>query len=224
MNYGFEYFCGANVIVSVGNMPILEAAGISYQVQDSKMPLYGYSSRHYDAVASGQVIVSGTLLVNYVHQDYLFRAIELGSGGGTVAEQTGSTPPGPSGTSAELASLVRDYDQAAAFIQTMKAQYWNSGLTEGTFSSIVDSYNPFDVMGGVDLTIAFGEQNAERPYGRTASLLVDVHFTGRSTAIRIDEDVIVEAHDFFARDVFSLRNRPPGLPTDPEDPDSPTSL
>ena len=221
MRYGFEYFCGANVIVSVNSMPILEAAGISYQAQDSKMPIYGYSSRHYDAVASGQVIISGTLLVNYVHQDYLFRAIELGSGG-TVEEA--APVQGPSGTSADLSAIAGDYEQAAAFVQTMKSQYWNSGLTESTFSNIVDSFNPFDVSGGVDLTIAFGEQNDERPYGRTATLLVDVHFTGRSTAIRIDEDVIVEAHEFFARDVFSLRNRPPGLPVDPEDPDSAISF
>lgn len=220
--YGFEYFCGANVIVSVNSMPILEAAGISYQAQDSKMPIYGYSSRHYDAVASGQVIISGTLLVNYVHQDYLFRAIELGSGG--AAEEQVGTVQGPSGTSANLSAIAGDYEQAAAFVQAMKAQYWNSGLAESTFSNIVDSFNPFDVSGGVDLTIAFGEQNGARPYGRTATLLVDVHFTGRSTAIRIDEDVIVEAHEFFARDVFSLRNRLPGLPVDPEDPDSAVSL
>lgn len=213
--YGFEYFCGANVIVSVGNMPLLEAAGIQYEARDSKMPIYGYSSRHYDAVASGQVIVSGTLLVNYVHQDYLFRAIELSNGG--PAPDTGAVDP-ISGANADLSGMVGDYAQAQAFVENMKAQYWNSGLTESTFSPIVNSYNPFDISGGVDVTIAFGQQDTSRPAGKTAVLLVDLHFTGRSKAIRIDEDVIVEAYDFFARDVFSLRNRPPGLPVDPEDP------
>lgn len=221
-SYGFEYFCGANVIVSVNSMPILEAAGISYEARDSKMPIYGYSSRHYDAVAAGQVIVSGTLLVNYVHQDYLFRAIELGSGGGGGTDPVAqSTIPG---VSADLTGMVGDYAQSQAFVENMKAQYWNSGLTSSTFSPIVNSHNPFDVSGGLDLTIAFGQQSSGRPAGKTAVLLLDVHFTGRSKQIRIDEDAVVEAYDFFARDVFSLRNRPPGLPVDPGDPDSATSL
>jgi len=219
--FGFEYFCGANVIVSVNSMPILEAAGISYEARDSKMPIYGYSSRHYDAVAAGQVIVSGTLLVNYVHQDYLFRAIEL-STGGSAADDVASDPV--SGVGADLTGMVSDYAQSQAFVESMKSQYWNSGLTQNTFSPIVNSHNPFDISGGVDLTIAFGQQSAGRPAGKTAVLLVDVHFTGRSKAIRIDEDVVVEAYDFFARDVFSLRNRPSGLPVDPEDPNSPISF
>lgn len=211
--YGFEYFCGANVIVSVNDMPLLEAAGISYQAQDSKMPIYGYSSRHYDAVAQGQVIIQGTLLVNYVHQDYLFRAIELAGGGGGESQYTGEIVPG---VNADLTGLVADYAQAQSFITEMKRQYWDNELPDSSFSSVINSYNPFDIAGGVDIVIAFGRSSSAEPAGRTAALLTDVHFTGRSSAIRIDEDVIVEAYDFFARDVFSLRNRPPGLPVNPE--------
>ena len=61
-SHGFEYFCGANVIVSIEGLPLLEAAGISYDVTDSRMPLYGYSSRHYDAVAEGQVSPKKSLM------------------------------------------------------------------------------------------------------------------------------------------------------------------
>jgi len=77
MYYGFEYFAGANVTVKVGDMTILEASGISVDYQNSKRPIYGYSSRYFDAVAEGQSLVTGTLLVNYVHQDYLFHVIEM---------------------------------------------------------------------------------------------------------------------------------------------------
>ena len=215
MKYGFEYFCGANVIVSIGDMPVLEAAGISYEARDSKMPIYGYSSRHYDAVADGQVIVQGYILLNYVHQDYLFRAIELRNGSTTSAVNQ-EPIAGLEDVDFDFGGLAGDYAQAQQFITQMKQQYWNSQLQSGTFSPIVNSHNPFDVSGGVDITIAFGQQDASRPAGQTAALLVDVHFTGRSTEIKIDEDVIVEAHQFFARDVFSLRNRPPGMVINPE--------
>ena len=211
--YGFEYFCGANVIVSVAGMPLLEAAGISYQAEDSKMPIYGYSSRHYDAVADGQVIVRGTLLVNFVHQDYLFRAVQIALGQASAGDLVQPVLPGDQ---ADLAALSGDYEQAAAFVSAMKEQYWQAQQIDEPFSPIQDTYNPHDFFGGVDLTIAFGVQSAAAPAGKTAVFLSDVHFTGRSSAIRIDEDVVVEAYPFFARDVFSLKNHPAPIVGEPD--------
>lgn len=214
--YGFEYFCGANVTLSVEGLPLLEAAGITYEVTDSRMPIYGYSSRHYDAVAEGQVLVQGTILVNYVHQDYLFRAVQQAVG---QAEQTGTVQPVLAGDAEDLNALTQDYDTAVAFIENMKRQYWVSQLAgQEPFSPVLPTYSPHDILGGLDLTIAFGAQSASMPAGQTSVLLRDVHFRGRSMAIRIDEDVIVEAYPFFARDVFSLRNKPlaaqPGVSQD----------
>jgi hypothetical protein len=208
--YGFEYFCGANVVVSVEGLPILEAAGISYEARDSKMPIYGYSSRHYDAVAAGQVIIQGTLLINFVHQDYLFRAIQRGLGQRDGPNRTTTIPaPAIPGDAADLKALSKDFETASAFIQNMRDMYWTNKLAgELPFSEVVPSYSPHDIMGGLDLTIAFGEQSATRPAGTTAVRLRDVHFTGRGNVVKIDEDVIVESYPFFARDVYSLRNRP----------------
>jgi len=215
-SYGFEYFCGANVTLSVEGLPLLEAAGINYEVTDSRMPIYGYSSRHYDAVAEGQVLVQGTLLVNFVHQDYLFRAIQRAVG----QVERGEIPqPILPGDQEDLNALTQDYETAVAFIKNMKAQYWSAqNATQGNFSAVMPTYSPHDIVGGLDLTIAFGAQGSLMPAGQTSVLLHDVHFRGRSMAIRIDEDVVVEAYPFFARDVFSLRNKPlselPGVTQD----------
>lgn len=209
--YGFEYFCGANVVVSVKGMPLFEVAGIQYEGQDSKRPIFGYSSRHYDAVSAGQVLISGTLLVNYVHQDYLFRAIEVASGVGNAPPPTAPV----SATDVDLSAFAGDYERQTAFADTMDSQYWNQGLTTSNFSPVNNSHNPFDISGGVDITVTFGQQGTGKPAGKTSLRLTDVHFTGRSKAIRIDEDVIVEAYDFFARDIISLRNRPAGLSPGP---------
>ena len=66
-SFGYDYFCGANVYIKVNGQAAIEAAGISYQVQDSTSPIYGYSSRIFDAVAVGQKIVKGSLIINFVH-------------------------------------------------------------------------------------------------------------------------------------------------------------
>lgn len=200
--YGFEYFCGANVVVKVNGVPVLEAAGLSYNASDSKMPIYGYSSRHYDAVAQGQVLVRGRLLVNYVHQDYLFRVIESGQ---EILIPPSQAPISktPSINEESLKHLLKDDAEAAAFISKMKAKYFTA--EESTKPTA--RYNPFDISGGVDIMVVFGEQDDEsKPLGKTAVLLVDVHFVGRATSLEISEEAIVESYDFFARDVISLNN------------------
>ena len=74
----YEYFSGANVIIRVGGQPILEVAGISYQETDTQMPIYGYGSRFFDAVAPGQKLIRGSFVINFVRPDYLAYAIARG--------------------------------------------------------------------------------------------------------------------------------------------------
>ena len=76
--YPYEYFSGANIFITVDGQPVLEAAGISYTEMDSMQPIYGYSSRMFDAVAPGQKIIQGSLVINQVHNDYLFDSIVRG--------------------------------------------------------------------------------------------------------------------------------------------------
>lgn len=78
--YGYDYFCGANVFVNINGLPALETAGISYQVQDSTSPIYGYSSRIFDAVAIGQKIIRGSMIINFIQPHYLSMLVERGRG------------------------------------------------------------------------------------------------------------------------------------------------
>ena len=76
--YPYDYFCGANIFLTVDNQPLLEAAGISYNEMDSMQPIYGYCSRLFDAVAPGQKIIQGSIVINMVDPDYLFESIKRG--------------------------------------------------------------------------------------------------------------------------------------------------
>lgn len=75
--YGYSYFSGANCFVKLNGMPALEMAGISYQVQESTQPIYGYSSRIFDAVAMGQKIVRGNFVINFISPNYIARMIDV---------------------------------------------------------------------------------------------------------------------------------------------------
>lgn len=205
--YNFEYFCGANVVVAVEGLPLLEAAGLQYEMADSKMPLYGYSSRHYDAVAAGQVIVRGQLVVNFVHNDYLFRAIQLQNQGVPTDETPVITIPGaPVDVEVVARSIGSAGGAMEAQMQQARDMYWRSQEVPPKTSRFLDARNPHDIIGGVDITATFGQQGSFAPGGKTSVLLRDVHFTGRSNVIRIDEEVVVEVYPFFARNALSLRS------------------
>jgi len=211
--YGYEYFCGANVVVEVEGFPVLETAGISYSIQEGKMPLYGYSSRHFDSVARGQVIVQGSLIINYVHQDYLYKAIEQG----ILQNQAGGGPTLDLSTELEdqlfnereanraAFTVLEDYSENIALSDAFKNKFWRQD-TSGTPSSVSNNPNAHDSFGGLDIRITFGERFAtEGNIGDTGLVLQDVYFTGRSLPIQISEQVLVEEYQFFARDVRSLQ-------------------
>lgn len=67
--YPYKYFSGANVTVEIGNENAFECAGISFMVNESNQPVYGYASTLYDAVIPGRRIIQGSFVVNFVGKD-----------------------------------------------------------------------------------------------------------------------------------------------------------
>lgn len=193
MTYGYEYFCGANVVVELEGVPVYECVGLAYSVSESKIPIYGYSSRFFDAVARGQVLVQGKLLVNFVDEDYLKYVI--------LAKKTptGQQPVSPV-TGAEInMNLIgsgQDLEEIEGVAEELKRTYWGGPVSSGN----VPRGNPHDIYGGVDIKITFGDRNSETGFnGSTNCILKDVYFTGRAKTIQISEDVIIEEYSFFAR-------------------------
>jgi hypothetical protein len=216
-SFGYQYFCGANVVIEIEGFPLLEAAGMQYSISESKRPIYGYSSRHFDAVARGQVVVQGALIINYVHQDYLFRAIEQGisTSGltpnvdfGTIAAKEHEDQLANIQESSRLGSeLLLNYKDNVSLSEAFKNKHWSIVETEdpgNSFNSLLP--NPHDSFGGHDIRVTFGTRNESTGMlGDTGLILTDVYFTGRGVPIQIDENVIVEEYPFFARNIYSLR-------------------
>jgi hypothetical protein len=81
-NYNYEYFSGANVAISFKNVDadnlykeVIECAGLSYSIQNSQQPVYGYASTQFDAMLPGREIIQGNFVVNYIKPDYLLTDI-----------------------------------------------------------------------------------------------------------------------------------------------------
>lgn len=199
---GFEYFCGANVFVTIGDMPILEVAGLSVSISENKRPIYGYASRHFNAVARGNVLVQGQLLINYIHQDYLYHAIKLGMNEVSVAND-----PIEFNTNFDAMSAVsNDEVGSAQAMAELKRMYWNSG---GLLNSTIPNRNPHDAANGINLKVIFGDEGTELngSSGKVNYVISNLHFLGRSSVINISEDVLIESYSFIARDIIGI-NRP----------------
>lgn len=67
--YPYKYFSGANVQVTIGRDKLIECAGISFSVNESNQPAYGYASHLYDVVLPGRRIIQGTFVVNFQLED-----------------------------------------------------------------------------------------------------------------------------------------------------------
>ena len=74
--YEYDYFSGSQIGIYVGDVFVDDIASISFEIAQNKAPIYGYSSRFYDAIAEGTVIVQGELFVNYKEQGYLWAILD----------------------------------------------------------------------------------------------------------------------------------------------------
>ncbi len=217
--YDYEYFCGANIYVTIEDQPLLEAAGISYSEQDSMQPIYGYASRLFDAVAPGQKIIQGTIVVNQVDPDYLFLSATRGRA--NIEPEPLAVPESSVASrnadalrenSVSVGDLWREDSTSlntlgygspfvtgegtpgegfSAVTSQLETQYWGSDTV-----SAAEDFNQIrmtdpSLMGPTNIKIEFANE-----FG---IMLHSCFFVGRSSGIQIDENVILEEFTFFAR-------------------------
>ncbi len=74
--YDQEYFSGSQVSLYIGDVLIDEVTGLQVEVQQRKMPIYGYASQLFDKVAKSTVIVNGQFSINFKESGYLTTVLE----------------------------------------------------------------------------------------------------------------------------------------------------
>ena len=67
---------GSQIGVMIGDVLIDSAAHISFSVQQTKTPVYGYANQYYTFAAAGHVLVQGSLTINFKEAGYLFWPIQ----------------------------------------------------------------------------------------------------------------------------------------------------
>ena len=196
----YEYFCGANVTIHINGEYLLDVAGITYNMMDSATPIYGYSSRLFDAVAPGQKIIQGTFVVNYRESNYVYKQMRKGRSKEFSAIKSrmtnaasdadvqispdalkGKKLPGTPVTADEKGKAERDANEK---------KYWAQPEKGTKAPSAADP----TLAGPATIEIKFAG-------GKYRTVIYGVFIVGQAQSIQIDENVLLEEYTFFARDL-----------------------
>jgi hypothetical protein len=72
----FDYVTASQGRIFIGGVLVDECFDIQYSYQESKEPIYGYNSKHFDKLIKGQVIIYGNFTINYKHDSYLKKVFQ----------------------------------------------------------------------------------------------------------------------------------------------------
>ena len=225
----YDYYCGANVYITLGSLQLTEVAAISYQVQDSSTPIYGYSSRFFDAVAPGQKLIRGSLVINYVQPHYLASILHLAKKTEKTRQQALAQA---SSTEKKVAkkkvtddyldvtqslanlsrwALVAGADPSSskqAKINKMNSLHNQIDTLQEKWRGIQDEkvQQELALVGPMVTDIGLmGPFCIDINFGTNyMTRILDVFLSSKGAMIQIDESAIVEEYGFFARQVIGV--------------------
>jgi hypothetical protein len=205
----YSYYSGSQIILYLGDILIDEAVFISFDLQQHKLPLYGYASQYFQAVANGVVLVRGQLGINFVDNKYLSVLVY-----DTLVKQkqqsgqSGASLPTKVSNSLDYMSKLADLQAAnsmanmtnSAFrtaINKQKTTYWNN---DSPASNAVPRPDQF---GGVDIFLTYGMPGSSTN-NSTTKKFESVHFTGETQTIEINGQPVIEAYSFLCRSIQNI--------------------
>jgi len=71
-SYATSYYTGTQASIWIGDIWVDEVFGIQFSASQSIIPIFGYASTFYDAVARGKVLVHGQFEINFIDEGYLY--------------------------------------------------------------------------------------------------------------------------------------------------------
>ena len=213
-NFGYRYNAGANVVIAINDQAVFEAVGISYNVMDSVAPIYGYSSRLFDAVAPGQKLIQGSFVINYVAPNYVFAMAKAGASkaraevaSNVKANLTTEGVQQLDDHAKRRAGILKimhkqksseEYEQSLREAEVFKEHFWGSPQPGFDDKELV-AYDP-TLMGPNRIQIYFGG-----PDRANAKHLIEIHgvyIIGHGSAIQADENVVLEEYNFIGRELI----------------------
>lgn len=204
------YYSGADIKIRFSETPEdyggVEVVAIGYNVVQQKVPIYGFWSYTYDAVAYGTRIVQGTFAIPFKGPHYIYMMLA------DAAEKYDDDSTRPRVLLSEDDELLDRYwgitrDEKAPGTKHVF-------LSHPPFDIIIsygqESYKPgeyFDALeqhAGDEVIYGINERfvNPDETYVRPRIFIENVNLTNLGMQIEPTGQPLMEAYTFFARDIY----------------------
>ena len=224
----FDFYSGSQATIWLGNIMLDDIAAIQWVRSQNKMPIYGYASQYWDAVAKGTVMINGNFTINFRQQGYLQAILDLiqklytnlqPSDAQKKVEFSKVTWPAIEGMISNSLSNgsfgpqtiqdIQDLGNNPNFFE-LAQQYENIVWGKYSEQSKPVDYTPPDIKqtdsipDGFNITIVYGDTSSRTStmlgqlHSATKSL-VGVHLTGESQLIMVGGRPVQEQYSFIAR-------------------------
>lgn len=204
-----EYFSGIDCYISFNNIPLDEIVAIEFAVQEPVIPIYGYASYTYDAVAHGSRIVNGSFTINFKESLYIRSALIKLSDQKTSS--VNPKKPNPEMNQTELLAWIKGRNFTD--IEKLANEYSDNIWSNSTDVVVNKQTNPFFTTQGsalssygFDIILSYGSELIEigkkiKDFPGTVKIINGVHLTGVNQVIKPSGEPIYEQYMFMAKDL-----------------------
>lgn len=218
LDHSFDsvYFSGAQTEISIGKFKLDEAVEVEGVYSMSQTPIYGYASTHFNTVAVGKVLVSGSIIINYVFDGYLYAYIKAAkesiSEGKDVInailnryvnEKVKSHNPKDPTTGLEKEVVVSEnvdlFDHiSTSDIKKFQDAHWikAESFSTGNAPARPEFAGPFNIL-VKDYKVGY-DRDAES----SQRTLIDCFINRQAFVRRVDGSPIVEVYQFIAKTIL----------------------
>lgn len=211
--YKTFYYSGGQAQVYLEDVFLDELCGLSFSTMTNKAPIYGYSSVYFDTVARGNIIISGSLEVNFVHSHYLpiiARDIvdKRDTSSKTFLNRNSPFYPLAGTSTLDGAKEARQFQLQQALNrlkglgnqQALEVYRDLQEQREGTVAPTGASFEEFYNVPSFNIWATFGDISDPRA-NSTVRKIIDVHLTGQTQTVYSNGEPIKEQYSFIARDI-----------------------
>jgi hypothetical protein len=134
------YFTSAQARLYIGNLFIDQMQTLQFALQQNNVPVFGYCSEFVDAYARGRSLVQGQLVLNYVHQGYLYAALK---------QYAKLSNPSTTGNAADVGTQVAAVVQKSQTLSVQSPTAANQALTAlaaQKLSDLLSASTPADIQ------------------------------------------------------------------------------
>lgn len=225
-----DYYSGSNAYIFFNNKMIDQLVALQFGLTENVVPIFGYASYTFDALARGSRIVTGSFRINFVENAYLYTVMDV------ISKEAFNTATLQSSIQYNLTADNIAHAVQHGTLSKLKEQInKNENLIWGTDTSgTIDKYrtpyftnNTSDAIrkNGFDIVISYGNKQFHsgdivNELPSTVTIINGVHLTGVSQAIQANGETIYEDYTFIAKDLNNTITQATINPTVPNIPSS----